>query len=101
MNYHSSLFLDHLNEPLSLQLDNGEKLDLTIAEVTLSPNSYRSASDRESFSVLLVDNQHHQEHLPQGIYPFTHEVIGALELFIVPLGYSAQHQGMAYELVFS
>ena len=36
--------------------------------------------------------------LPQGIYPFEHDQLGAFELFIVPLG--PDEDSMQYEAVF-
>jgi hypothetical protein len=37
--------------------------------------------------------------LPQATYRFEHETIGAFDLFIVPVGRTAQ--GVSYEAVFS
>jgi len=37
--------------------------------------------------------------LPQAIYRFEHETIGAFEIFIVPIGQTAE--GVRYEVVFS
>lgn len=39
--------------------------------------------------------------LVQSIYPMTHERLGTLELFIVPLGPDPETGGMRYEAVFN
>jgi hypothetical protein len=56
-----------------------------------------AAEHRKPFSLLFLGPP--QVVLPQAIYRFEHETIGAFEIFIVPVSRSAE--GVRYEVVFS
>lgn len=54
--------------------------------------------DRKPFSIVLQTGQQKQWY-PQAIYTLVHPVLGAMDLFLVPLG--MKDGGMQYEAVFS
>lgn len=56
-----------------------------------------AAEHRKPFSLLFLGPP--RVVLPQAIYRFEHEAIGAFEIFIVPIGRTAE--GVRYEVVFS
>jgi hypothetical protein len=56
-----------------------------------------AAEHRKPFSLLFLGPPSFV--LPQATYRFEHETIGAFDLFIVPVGRTAQ--GVSYEAVFS
>ena len=84
-----------------LHVEGAPPLETTLESVTEIPvSSWRpedTAAHRRPFSlVFLVPSQ---VVLPQAIYRFEHEEIGPFEIFVVPIGRTAQ--GIRYEAVFS
>jgi hypothetical protein len=67
---------------------------MTLAEVNRLGHGYR---DGDAFSLLFVAPS--GPFLPQAIYPMAHPTLGALEIFLVPLG--PRDGGNAYEAVFT
>lgn len=77
----------------------GEPRDLVLAEVeSLSPETAPPAGRRAPFSLVFQDpgppGSHHQ-----GIYRLEHPELGALDLFLVPIGPDAE--GMRYQAIFT
>ena len=70
-------------------------MDLTLSECQILGG--RRPGARDPFSLLFHGPM--QPVLPQRIYPMEHEGLGALEIFLVPIGPDAQ--GMRYEAVFT
>lgn len=90
-------FEAHLNEVFTITLEDGQVYPLTLLRVTERSEPYLPGA-RRPFN-LLFQNPRKDSYLPQRIYRLEHPQMGALELFIVPLG-SDQH-GMLYEIIFS
>ena len=90
-------FQAHLNEVFMINLEDGQIYALTLLRVTERGEPYMPGA-RRPFD-LLYQNPNKGSYLPQRIYRLEHPQMGALELFIVPLG-SDQH-GMLYEIIFS
>jgi len=93
-------FAGHLGETIRIRPDETQSLDATLIEVTdLSERAGPAVAgyDRTPFSLVFLGPP--QSVLPQAIYRFEHDEIGAFELFIVPVGRTPQ--GVRYEAVFS
>jgi hypothetical protein len=76
----------------------GGTVDLVLVEVTrLTPATEAPGGRRGAFS--LVFRSPLPSHVPQGIYALEHAALGALELFLVPIG--PHDGGMRYEAIFS
>ena len=67
--------------------------EVTLRAVTTGP----SGPARDPFSLLFVGGP--TPPAPQGIFTLGHDALGALDIFIVPLGPDAE--GQRYEAVFS
>jgi hypothetical protein len=94
-------FTDGLNSPFSLGEQGGTGLNLTLTFVSslkASPASSLSTA-RESFSLLFEGPV--EPMLEQKIYPFSHPVLGAFDLFIVPVGPDPTTRRFLYEAVFN
>ena len=94
-------FAPLVGQTFRLHLDDGTTIDTVLESATKNPASGWKPADgttpRESFT--LVFRGPPQFVLPQRIYRFDHETLGNTELFIVPIGRTAQ--GVSYEAVFS
>jgi hypothetical protein len=89
-------FQPRLGQVFRLRLNAEEQLDLTLAQVhthTYAPPT----QGRRGFSITLKSG--YPKALPQAIYTLTHDDIGTMELFLVPIG--VQGGGMCYEAVFN
>ena len=89
-------FSELVGEPFRLVLDDGSGLDLELVSVTPTPTRPGEARRRAPFSVLFRGPA--EPVLPQQIYRFESESLGAFELFVVPVG--PDESGMQYEAVF-
>jgi hypothetical protein len=74
--------------------EDNQSLDVQLAEVRALGTG---TGKRTPFSLILRSNG--TAYAPQGTYRLEHEQLGALYLFIVPLG-PDQH-GMRYEVIFT
>jgi hypothetical protein len=94
-------FAEHLATVFRLQT-GGEPLPLELAEVQRAshagnPAAVGPAGRREPFHLLFRGPL--TPWAPQGIHHLQHDQLGALDLFLVPLGPDAG--GMRYEAVFT
>lgn len=92
------VFTPHIGGVFTITLSNGDPLQLQLGEVK-SLGAGRAGS-RPPFALIF----HHPRlpnnaHLPQQIYRLAHPALGALEIFLVPLG--PQQDAMRYEAVFT
>jgi hypothetical protein len=90
-------FVRHLGTGFRLRRPEGGALDLTLVEASPHPQLPHSPGRRRGFS--LVFHSPSPVHLPQGVYGLHHDVMGSLELFLVPIG--PREGGMCYEAVFN
>ena len=85
----------------AVHVEGHEPLEMTLESVAEIPVSgWRpedAAEHRRPFSLVFLGPP--QIVLPQAIYRFEHDGLGAFEIFIVPIGRSAE--GVRYEAVFS
>jgi hypothetical protein len=89
-------FAPHFGSRYRLHLAGAaEPLDLELVEITAGRQAPRQ--NRRAFS--LVFRGPHRPWLPQAVYRLEHESMGALDLFLVPIG--PDPQGALYQAVFT
>ena len=93
----STDFFPLLNEEFLIRLDGIEPIDLELVSVTEAGPASRSEA-RRPFSLHFLGPVSSQ-YLIQHIYRLEHEIMGTLELFIVPLG--PERGRMRYEAIFA
>jgi hypothetical protein len=86
-------FEGRVGEGFVLEADD-EKHELRLHECT---RLGQAASGREPFSIVFLGP--HEPVLPQRIYPLTHDALGRLEIFLVPVAQDAD--GTRYEAIFT
>lgn len=89
-------FRPHVGSAFRVEYAPGTSATLTLAEVTVLGGG-GAAARRQPFSLLFRGPR--APVLPQRIYRLEHEGMGALELFIVPIGPDAE--GLRYEAIFT
>jgi hypothetical protein len=94
-------FSTQLNSPFRINLSPITAIEIELVEVTEKggADSQRpsAAARQESFSV--VFRGPHDKLLQQGMYQMQHNQLGALTLFLVPVG--QDHEGLYYEAIFN
>lgn len=86
-------FLKHLNTKFRIRVNESEAVEAELTGVSEHMVSPR----QERFSI--VFRAPNEMFLGQGMRPFEHEVMGAFDLFIVPI--ERDDQGTYYEAVFN
>jgi hypothetical protein len=89
-------FSPHLNSTFALGLGESS-IELTLTQATKQPVRPFPGMMREPFSLIFRSGT--PVVLPQRIYPFKHEEMGKLDIFIVPIG--RDPQGTVYQAVFN
>jgi hypothetical protein len=90
-------FEAHLNTPFQVQYGGIAPLEIFLSEVRLlEPHPGPRA---QPFSLYFSGPA--SPILPQRIYKLTHDPLGGLDLFLVPLGPHPKKGGMVYEAVFN
>ena len=87
-------FTPHIGQPFEVGTPE-QPLRLELISVTASRGT--PAAARAGFSLLFGGAP--APRLPQGMYPVAHPALGALDIFLVPVGPGAQ--GMQYEAIFN
>ena len=87
------MFARQLNSQFRVERQDAGAVTLDLVEAS----EVRSASSTETFSIVFRGPT--GAFLPQAIYQFHHDAIGAFELFIVPI--RRDDQGFYYEAVFN
>ena len=88
-------FRPHVGTPFRVEYAPAASATLTLFEVTVLGGG--GTAPRQPFSLLFRGPR--APVLPQRIYRLEHEGMGALELFIVPIGPDAE--GLRYEAIFT
>lgn len=88
-----SHFEPHIGDPFTTAAD-GTDISLVLKEAKPLGNALREGG---AFSLTFAGPA--APLLPQAIYPLRHAALGALEIFIVPVG--RDKDGIAYEAVFT
>ncbi|HRX01612.1 MAG: hypothetical protein KDI07_11640 [Anaerolineae bacterium] len=90
-------FAGHLNESFAVQLTDGDAYALELIEVS-ELSRPPDQPGRQPFA-LIFRNARTDAYLAQATHLLTHEDLGSLSLFLVPLG--PQQDGMHYEALFT
>jgi hypothetical protein len=90
-------FADRVGEAFALTAADGDTLELELADVALLPQANRVPGGREPFSLLFHGSG--ERYAPQGTWRVEHDELGALEIFLVPLG--PEDGVMRYQAVFA
>ena len=88
-------FAEHLGKTFRIDVDGGEPVTVELIEATAL--GHGSPGRREPFS--LVFRGPATPHLPQQTYAMSHEGMGRLDVFLVPIG--PDETGVRYEAVFN
>ncbi len=91
-------FSQYVDQKFFIHVGENEPMELALVEAIEVGAAPKDPQYRQAFSVLFVGPA--QPILPQRIYRIEHEEMGALDLFLVPLG--PNRDGfMRYESVFT
>lgn len=91
-------FSKHLNQTFHVKVDLSEPVTFELIEVNkLGVKKKKGEEGRRPFSVIFRGPP--QPILPQQIYQLTHDTMGTLELFLVPVG--QDKHGIQYEALFT
>jgi hypothetical protein len=94
-------FSAQLNTPFSIHLTPLTTMEVELVEVTqkgaFDSEPPQAAACQERFSI--VFRGPHDKLLQQGMYQMQHGQLGALTLFLVPVG--QDHDGLYYEAIFN
>ncbi len=93
----SSDFLPYMNQTFCIRLEGIAPIDLELVEVS-EVGAARGPAFRKPFSLMFLGPVS-QQYLLQATYRLEHSQMGALDLFIVPLG--PQQGRMRYQAIFS
>lgn len=90
-------FVPHLHTRFFLAVDDATTFPMELVEAAESRFNPGVEGRRQPFSTVFLGPG--DVVLPQGIYRLTHPEMGALDLFLVPIGVDAS--GVRYEAVFT
>src|SRR5438132_13291350 len=97
----AATFNAQLNTPFSIYLAPITTMEVELVEVTqkgaFDSEQPQAAACQERFSI--VFRGPHDKLLQQGMYQMQHGQLGALTLFLVPVG--QDHEGLYYEAIFN
>ncbi len=86
-----------LHQQFTIRLGDGSDYPLEL--IQFSEGGEASAPERRRPFSLVLRNPRSDKYLPQRIYRLEHPALGALEVFVVPLG--PHPDGMHYEIIFA
>lgn len=69
----------------NFKIESDDEMSMLLSEVNVSSNS--DANDFENISLIFLSSHE----LEQSTYAFHHETLGALQLFVVPVGKQQEH----------
>jgi len=90
-------FAEQLNTKFRVRAEAPRPVELELVEVKSYNTLPNEGSDMERFSLFFQGPA--DVFVPQATYTFDHEHMGALDLFIVPVG--SDERGFRYEVVFN
>lgn len=92
-----AMFTGFLGDRFRIGIDGEGPLEVELIEAKGLSRVGASPGRRESFSLLFLGPPHPL--LPQRMYAFEHDVLGRLEIFIVPI--ARDDRGVSYEAIFN
>lgn len=96
-----SFFKDHVDSTFNLNLDD-ITLDLTLVEAEPrkgTPKGFGVPDTIRDEAFALLFRGPSEKPLPQRIYPLSHDKLGRLDIFLVPVG--IDEKGRYYEAMFN
>ena len=92
-------FSKHVNTTFRLNVDGHSPIDLDLVEVKGYPHKDKPGEEKgmERFSVYFYGPG--DIYIPQATYKLTHDAMGEMALFLVPLAHN--ERGFLYEAVFN
>jgi hypothetical protein len=96
-NMSEEAFRENLNTKFRVLMDAPRPIELELVEVTSYHAGAQEQSGMERFSLIFYGPG--DIYMPQYNYPLEHERMGALKIFIVPIG--RDERGFRYEAVFN
>jgi hypothetical protein len=90
-------FAAHLNSVFRINAETPKPVELTLIEVNHRVTEASEQEGMERFSLIFVGP--HDLFLQQSTFPLIHEVLGEMDLFLVPLGRDSGEY--RYEAVFN
>jgi len=91
-------FSQHLNTKYRVNVEAPKPIELELVEVKSYVNK-DSPTEQKGMERFSIHFRGPDIYLPQGIYSITHERMGDLELFLVPI--AREELGFRYEAVFN
>jgi hypothetical protein len=91
-------FAGREGETFAMLFDDGT-LELELISVDQAPEEWGRSERRAPFSVIFHGTPEHV--LPQQIWKLEHPELGALDVFVVPIGPDAESGRMRYQAVFT
>ena len=93
-------FRPYLNQKFLIHYGKGETLDVELIEVAdLNDHPQEPIPGKRIPFSLIWRSANRTQYLPQHTFTITHEEMGSLAIFIVPLG--ADSVGMRYQAIFA
>ena len=97
MDHGADSFWPHLNTKFRVSVNSADPLELELVEVALRQSEPNEPTGMERFSLFFYGPA--TAFLPQQTYEVVHPEMGALLMFIVPIG--QDQRGIKYEAVFN
>ena len=94
----SERFAAHVGDVFRMQVDASRTIDVELIAVEASAAAARDGTDgrRPPFAVLFRGPR--EPIFPQRMYRLEHATLGALDIFLVPIGFD--DRGLRYEAIF-
>lgn len=92
-------FTPHVKTAFKVRLNDTEFTTLQLTNVVERSQEFAPPGAGRLPFTLTFHGNHRGGYLPQQIWHFDHDVLGPLEIFIVPIG--PDSEGMRYEAVFN
>lgn len=86
-----------LNQRFTIELEEANAIEMELVEVNRLGDLNPDDDKRQPYSLIFRGPT--EPVLPQRIYPLANETMGALDVFLVPIG--PDEDGMRYEAVFT
>lgn len=90
-------FEDCLDDTFVIEVEGGEEVEVTMAEVSDRGKAPGEAERDRAFSVVFRGPE--GVRIPQGVHRLRHPELGEMDLFLVPIG--PDEDGPRFEAVFS
>jgi hypothetical protein len=92
-------FAKYINETFRLKLEGSESLEVELIQVTELDTEIHNDENRKRRPFSIVFRGPAGKYLPQSIYALEHELMGKLDVFLVPIG--SDKEGMRFEAIFA